>query len=176
MRASPWIVLVFCLASTAATMLHATTPASNRLDWHGREYVTVDAPLDPYLANLRSAPHFLSQPRREAAPGYVARWQLDNDRLYLLEVVAWVCPPAQGSCRAVELVDLFDATAKAPWLADWYTGQLHLVLDRASCRLIDQCQAVPARVRVTLKAGKVTLIENLGDADPAGTAASPPSG
>lgn len=154
-----------------STIACASTPRGEWLLWHGRSYAIAEEPLADHLPDLRSAAHFaaLPTPAGSAQPGYFAQWQLDDDRLYLQAVRGWRCGgrAVANRCEAVTVRALLGASANPPVLADWFSGVLHLRLDRTSCGAADDCSHLPGQVRLTLQRGKLTRIENLAEAAPA---------
>ncbi|TBR36345.1 hypothetical protein [Dyella terrae] len=175
-RASLCLIAFCCLAAQPLGRACANGLSGEWVRWHGRSYRLAEQPLSDRMPELRSATHFVALPTaREAAhQGYLAQWQLDDDRLYLQDVTAWVCADAAGKqdCRPVSIRSLFGAEAKAPWLADWFSGVLHLRLDRTSCGPADDCASLPGQVRLTMKSGKLTRIENIAEAASAAPASS----
>lgn len=163
--------MLCCLGAQAWAAPRAANPAGEWVRWHGRSYLLTEQPLADRIPDLRSAAHFVAPPG-DGAPatrGYVALWQLDDDRLYLHDIQAWRCAESSlpSRCTPLTLRDLFGPVASAPLLADWFSGELHLRLDRESCGPGDDCASLPGNVRLTLKAGKLMRIENTMEATPA---------
>lgn len=142
----------------------ATPP--ERLEWHGRSYQLIGDPLAQRYAG-RDRPRFMPAPLRAVADderGYSGRWRLEDDRLYLVDIDTWLCLDAAvyvGECHRATLPELFGVAPGKPVFADWYSGEL--VLPGAA--------PVPAAdhertIRITLKAGRVTHIEMVGQARP----------
>ena len=140
-------------------------PPPERLEWHGRTYEVVGDPLAQRYAG-RERPRFMPAPLRAAGDderGYTGRWRLEDDRLYLVDIDTWLCLDAAvyvGECHRATLPELFGVAPGKPVFADWYSGELVLP-DALSSRPRERT------IRITLKAGKVTRIETIDEAQPA---------
>ncbi|MGO4701844.1 hypothetical protein [Dyella sp. 2RAB6] len=141
-------------------------PPPERLEWHGRTYAVLGDPLAQRYAG-RDRPRFMPAPLHTATDeerGYSGRWRLEDDRLYLVDIDSWLCIDAAvyaGECHRVTLPELFGVAPGKPVFADWYSGELVLPPDALSSRARERT------IRITLKAGKVTRIETVDEAQPA---------
>lgn len=154
---------------------HAMPLSAERLEWHGKTYELLSAPLEQRYPDRVARPRFMPAPLRAAGTGrgYVGSWRLEDDRLYLVNIDGWLCGDAAvrpDDCRRATLADLFGAAADKPVFAQWYSGELTLP-DGALLR--DGRSGYGAlherTIRITLKAGKVIHIETTDNARRSGT-------
>ncbi|SFS17894.1 hypothetical protein SAMN05216570_3681 [Dyella sp. OK004] len=162
MRKSGWpIALGWLLLGFPLGLLHATALPPERLEWHGMTYSLATQPLDQRYTGGQVRPHFMRAPLVEADGdrGYIGHWQLEDDRLYLLDIESWLCSDGAAlktDCRKVTLDDVFGVSTKAPVFAEWFNGDLVLSSQESMHEA-----AYRHAIRITLKAGKVTHIETV---------------
>lgn len=152
-------------------LLHAMPPPrAERLEWHGKNYELRSEPLEQRYPDRVARPRFMPAPLREAGAdrGYVGSWRLEDDRLYLVDIDAWLCADAASraaDCRRATLPELFGAAQGKPVFADWYSGELTFPDGALLHRDGTSYGALHERtIRITLKAGKVTRIETIDNA------------
>lgn len=154
-----WLLLGFPLG-----LLHATVSPPEQLEWHGKTYSLATQPLEQRYAGEQVRPRFMRAPLVKAGGdrGYIGHWQLEDDRLYLQDIESWLCSDGavlKTDCRKVTLNDVFGGGTKAPVFAEWFNGDLVL-----SSQEPMREAAYRQTIRITLKAGKVTHIEMIGNA------------
>lgn len=143
----------------------AVTSEPERLEWHGRMYDLANAPLEQRYPEGQGRPRFRAQPAQEGdtGRGYAGRWRLEDDRLYLVDIDAWLCGDggtSETACRRATLAGLFGPTAGQAVFADWFTGEL--VLSNSQPPRSARGGQDGRAFRITLKSGRVTYIETLG--------------
>lgn len=160
-RASRWLGRLGLLCLVLPAWTFATPAGPERIEWHGKSYDLLGQPLEQRYPGGQGRPHF----RVEAAKGtvvnrgYIGRWRLEDDRLYLVDIDAWFCGDGTGvaPCRRATLPLLFGAAPGEPVFADWFNGEL--VLSEAA----PQDVARGRTIHVLLKAGKVAHIESVDE-------------
>jgi hypothetical protein len=90
-------------------------------------------PLEEYYkADSDKRPDFRIGPNTSSSAnwrGYVATWEIADNKLYLTKVASWLCVVfgEPSTCKQVELLDIFPTeVADGKVLADWYTGVLRV--------------------------------------------------
>jgi hypothetical protein len=108
----------------------ATAQAPDVLIYNGKIYDLYSNPLeDFYRANKSKRPKFWVAPNVMSSGnwrGYVATWEIIDDKLYLTKIDSWFCrssTQAKNGCRRVTLRDLFgtnviDGKVFASWFSD----------------------------------------------------------
>ncbi|MFC4763839.1 hypothetical protein [Dyella koreensis] len=163
MRKGKWLMALGWLLGFPLGLLHATVSPPEQLEWHGKNYNLATQPLEQRYAGEQVRPRFMSAPLVKAGGdrGYIGHWRLEDDRLYLLDIESWLCGEGavlKTDCRKVTLDDVFGDGTKAPVLAEWFNGDLVL----SSQEPVREAAYRPT-IRITLKAGKVTHIEMIGN-------------
>ncbi len=113
-------------------------------------YTLYTTPLKPWLQGLDQPLEF-DQRAPNCERGYIGRWKIDGDALWLTGIYAWRDGAYTG------LADLFDGREEVP--ADWFSGPL--VVEPASSEIAD---GAPLKVSTLLvENGRVVRTR---DADP----------
>lgn len=126
------IVALVLFVLTLASSAFATAQAPDVLIYKGEKKHLLSNPLeDFYEMGNRKRPKFMVEPFTISSGnwrGYVATWEIENDRLYLREVKAWLCPgPNEASCKKVTLEGIFPGKVRDGRVsAEWFTGKLRI--------------------------------------------------
>jgi hypothetical protein len=101
----------FGLLLLSAFAVFATGQQADRIVYQKSERMLFSNPLeDYYKADPGKRPHFMIAPLINSTGnwrGYIATWEIEECRLYLKKVDAWLCKETKESCKLVELADLF---------------------------------------------------------------------
>jgi len=123
------LIAAFIFASAA----FATAQAPDNLIHKGTERMLFTNPLeDYYKADAEKRPLFMIRPFAMSSGnwrGYVATWEIADDKLFLTKVDSWLCEGVtQASCHQVKLSELFGDKVEnnGKVLAAWFTGQLRV--------------------------------------------------
>ena len=99
--------------------------------------------------------------------GYLATWEISDEKLYLLEIDSWFCGPGfddhPKGCRRVTLIDILGQNAgEGRQFAGWYTGQLRIPEGRQLLYVHSGYHSVYERDLIfNVKAGKITARETV---------------
>jgi hypothetical protein len=115
-----FVVIVFVLpplSSYATPQIPDTVNYNNEVfDWYGKG-------LAPVLQACNIA--FIA-PHTACWDGHIAEWEIRDDKLFLVDLLAWIKEEGAGECRKkVGLEFLFEGTSAV--FADWFTGQMILL-------------------------------------------------
>lgn len=121
--------LVFLLLTAFAVF--ATGQAGDVLIYEKTEREMFTNPLESYYqAGKGERPNFMVMPFIRSTGnwrGYIATWEIEDSKLYLKKVDAWLCKETKESCKRVELADLFPGkVAGGRVAAEWFTGDLRV--------------------------------------------------
>lgn len=89
-------------------------------------------PLEHFYETGKSKrPKFMIEPFTVSSGnwrGYVATWEIDNNKLYLREIKAWLCPGStEESCKKVTIESVFPGKVRDGRIsAEWFTGKLRI--------------------------------------------------
>lgn len=124
-------VLLSCLLLILIPqMAAATAQAPDLLIYNGKTYDLFSNPLEEfYNKNKSKRPKFWVEPHTVSSGnwrGYVATWEIIDDKLFLRKIDSWFCKPSirtENGCRKVALSDLFgkrfiDGKVFASWFSD----------------------------------------------------------
>jgi hypothetical protein len=123
-------LLLVILLTLAASETLATPQAPDWIIYKGSKYPLLCNPLESLYEN-QARPKFMTGPGERSSGnqrGYQATWKLDDNRLFLISIAAWICEPESSkNCRPVELEKLFgNKYQHGKVFADWYSGELRL--------------------------------------------------
>lgn len=108
----------------------ATAQAPDALIYNGKPYDLFSNPLEDFYGGDESKrPKFWVEPNTMSSGnwrGYVATWEIIDDKLYLTKIDSWLCRPSirtKSGCRRVTVRDLFggkvvDGKVFASWFSD----------------------------------------------------------
>ena len=122
------VLYVFLLVSGA----FATAQAPDVLVYQGEKKDLFSNPLEVFYESAnRKRPKFMIQPMTISSGnwrGYIATWEVENQRLYLRDIQSWLCPRQnEARCRKVTLASLFPGKVRDGRVsADWFTGELRI--------------------------------------------------
>ncbi len=103
-------------------------------------------PLLPWLREPDNTVEF-DQRAPDCERGYIGKWKIENDTLWLDGLYAWRDGEYTG------LIDLFGTREKVP--ADWFSGPL--IVEPASSEILDG--AMPRVKILVVKTGRIVEIE-----------------
>ena len=102
-----------------------TAQIHERLIYEGKECLMADEPLHPYLKEHKIE---FSWPHTACWRGYTGSWLIENGRLYLIGLKAYIKSPStntsRGSIKEVGMDYLFPGQEKV--FADWYSGEIRI--------------------------------------------------
>ena len=99
-----------------------TVQGSETLIYNDKEYRTHSKPLEEYLENegIKFEP-----PTTGCWRGYFGSWSIENDKLYLTDLKAWILLSSHPyKTKEVELEYLFPKKDKV--FANWFSGEIRL--------------------------------------------------
>lgn len=125
------LLLVIVLNGLSVVSAFATGQEADRIIYEGKEGPLFSNPLEDYYANGRKRPNFMVKPFVRSSGnwrGYVAAWRIDDGKLYLINIDAWLCAGnTERSCKPVALRQIFPGRVKdGRVLADWFSGELRI--------------------------------------------------
>ena len=126
----PSIIVSLCCVS----FVFATGQAPDRLSYDGKDYMLFSNPLETlYQKDKSKRPKFMSYPNDSSSGnwrGYVAHWEVANDKLYLTAVDSWLCDASiktDNHCRAITLADIGgEKTEGTKIFVSWFSGELRV--------------------------------------------------
>jgi hypothetical protein len=118
-----------------------TAQIPDRIIYNGKGYSLFTNPLQMYLADNFHAPNFV-MPHTACWRGYVARWEIIDDKLKLTNIHGTVCrrrfegdAPKKRRCKqrhrgdcevtGIDMPELFPDTLGMVF-AEWFTGELEV--------------------------------------------------
>lgn len=112
----------------------ATAQYPDRLIYLSADRDLFTNPLESYYKDAsKERPQFMIKPFTMSSAnwrGYIATWEIADDKLYLNKVESWLCDGAttKDECKQVQLVVLFsDKVISGRVLADWFSGELRVL-------------------------------------------------
>lgn len=127
-RIAPKVLSVFLLVSGA----FATAQDPDVLVYNGEKKDLFSNPLEVFFESTkRKRPKFMIEPMTISSGnwrGYIATWEIENGRLYLREIEAWLCPGQnEAGCKKVTLQSIFPGKVRDGRVsAEWFTGELRI--------------------------------------------------
>lgn len=127
-KIAPLVLFLLTLASSA----FATAQAPDVLLYNGEKKHLFSNPLeDFYESGKRERPKFMIEPMTISSGnwrGYIATWEIENGKLYLREIEAWLCAgQSEADCRKVTLESIFPGKVRDGRVsAEWFTGELRI--------------------------------------------------
>lgn len=126
-----FIVLLLMLIKSA---VFATAQDPDLLIYNGKTYDLLANPLEDFYGEDESKrPEFWFAPYTKNSGnwrGYVATWEIIDDKLYLRKIDSWFCRPSirtKNGCRRVTLRDLFGKKVfDDKFFALWFSDKLHV--------------------------------------------------
>ncbi len=117
-------VLMLCLAMALAPAVKATAQLSDLLIVKGKEFALNTNPLEAALQKKQWTPPANAVITSANWRGYLATWEIRDDKLFLKDVTITVSDPKEerGMTRKRITGDLYPGAAEV--FADWYTGAL----------------------------------------------------
>lgn len=117
-------VLMLCLAMALAPAVKATAQLSDLLIVKGKEFALNTNPLEAELQKKQWTPPANAVITSANWRGYLATWEIRDDKLFLKDVTITVSDPKEerGITRKRITGDLYPGAAEV--FADWYTGAL----------------------------------------------------
>ncbi|WP_447940656.1 hypothetical protein [Pseudoxanthomonas mexicana] len=117
-------VLMLCLAMALAPSVKATAQLSDLLIVKGKEFALNTNPLEAELQKKQWTPPANAVITSANWRGYLATWEIRDDKLFLKDVTITVSDPKEerGMTRKRITGDLYPGAAEV--FADWYTGAL----------------------------------------------------
>lgn len=117
-------VLMLCLAMALAPAVKATAQLSDLLIVKGKEFTLNTNPLEAELQKKQWKPPKEALISSANWRGYLATWEIRDDKLFLKDVTITVSDPKEerGITRKRITGDLYPGAAEV--FADWYTGAL----------------------------------------------------
>ena len=102
-----------------------TAQIHERLIYEGKECLMADEPLHPYLKEHKIE---FSWPHTACWRGYTGSWQIEDNKLYLIGLEAYIKSPSgnvpHDSLKEVGMDYLFPGQEKV--FADWYSGEIRI--------------------------------------------------
>lgn len=125
------VVLLLILCLLGAVAAYATGQEPDRIIFDGKQRELFSNPLEDYYANGKRRPRFMIEPLTTSSGnwrGYVATWQIDDGKLYLTDITAWLCNGATvKSCKKVTLNQIFPGKVQGGKVfAAWYSDELRV--------------------------------------------------
>jgi hypothetical protein len=117
-------VLMLCLAMAIAPAVKATAQLSDLLIVKGKEFALNTNPLEAELQKKQWTPPEDALISSANWRGYLATWEIKDDKLFLKDVTIAVSDPKDehGAIGKSITGDLYPGAAEV--FADWYTGAL----------------------------------------------------
>ncbi|MFO1389504.1 hypothetical protein [Cellvibrio sp.] len=97
-----------------------TTQVMEKILYQGETLEMYTTPLEDYFAQMENRPQFMP-PASCLWRGYVGKWEISNDQLFLLDFGSTLEDGTEVSMRTYFL----ESTDRV--FAQWYSGQLHVV-------------------------------------------------
>lgn len=124
-------ILPLMLITSAA---FATAQSPDVLIYNGKTYDLFSNPLEDFYGGIESKrPKFWVEPNTMSSGnwrGYVATWEIVDDKLYLTKIDSWFCRPPiknKSGCRRVTLRDLFGKNVvNGKVFASWFSDKLRV--------------------------------------------------
>lgn len=128
------ILLSFLLMVVCVPIAMATGQEADVMVYKGEARALFSNPLESfYERKANKRPNFWVKPNTTSSGnwrGYVASWEIIDNRLYLTKIDSWFCGPGikgKDGCRPVKLADLFGAkVVQGKVLASWFSGELRV--------------------------------------------------
>lgn len=125
-------ILLLMLITSAA---FATAQAPDVLIYNGKTYDLFSNPLEDFYGEDESKrPKFWVAPDTMSSGnwrGYIATWEIIDDKLYLTKIDSWFCRPSirtKSGCRRVTVRDLFGGkVVDGKVFASWFSDKLRVL-------------------------------------------------
>jgi hypothetical protein len=126
------LILSVLLLIVCSLTVRATAQAPDVLIVDGKFYKLYSNPLEDYYGK-KKRPQFFVEPNAKNSGnwrGYVATWEIINNRLYLTKIDSWFCNnrmiKTKNGCRRVVLQNLFGTKVNNKVAASWFSGSLRV--------------------------------------------------
>ena len=126
------LILSILLSTLFASVAFATSQDPDVLIYDGKTYDLYSNPLESFYGKDWK-PAFWVAPNSVSSGnwrGYVATWEIINDKLYLTKIDSWFCNrriKTKSGCRKVTLHDLFSAKVNDGRVAaTWFSNELRV--------------------------------------------------
>jgi len=100
-----------------------TTQSMEKLIFNGKEIHMASEPLASYLSNLKEKPK-LFPPSSGCWRGYYGKWEINDDRLYLIDLECYTANMEERTYRKVGLDFIFPNEERV--FAEWFTGEIRI--------------------------------------------------
>lgn len=128
------VTAIFLLLLRTTTFVFATGQAPDKIIYEGKKFDLFSNPLEALYANDKSKrPKFMSIPNGSSSAnwrGYVASWEIADNKLYLTAIDSWFCEPSiltENHCRAVTVDDIVGKEVDGKsFFATWFSGELRV--------------------------------------------------